>query len=70
MADEADLAQHQCDIFLQASIMRHQNSLKQCGDIESEICVGCDYMTKSNFGKQCEAWRECLQDHESRSRKR
>lgn len=62
--DEADAAQHQVDMFLQASILKHQNSLKQCGDIESAICVGCSYSTKSNFGKSCEAWVECLQDHE------
>ena len=63
MADIADDAQHQCDIFLQASIVQHQNSLKQMGDIESEICTGCQFVTKSNFGKSCEAYPECLQDH-------
>ena len=64
MSDIADDAQHQVDIFLQASILKHQNALKQCGDIEAAICNGCSYSTKASWGKRCDSCAECLQDHE------
>jgi len=37
-------------------------------DFEMEICTGCSYATKSNFGKQCEAYVECLEDLQRRER--
>lgn len=37
-------------------------------DYESEICTGCSYATKTNWGKRCEAWVECLQDLQKRER--
>lgn len=39
-------------------------------DYESEICPGCSYATKSNYGKSCEAWAECLHDQQKRERAR
>ena len=62
--DEADQAQVQVDMFLTASLLKHQNNLKQCGDIESAICTGCGYATRKSYGKTCDSWRECLEDHE------
>ena len=63
MSDEVDLAQSTIDAFLQASITKHQNNLKQMGDIEAEICNGCGYATKASWGKTCDSYRECLQDY-------
>lgn len=37
-------------------------------DYAGEICPGCNYATRSNFGTSCEAWRECLQDLQKRER--
>lgn len=68
MADEVDQAQHQCDIFLQASLLRHQNSLKQAGELESAICQGCSYATKKSWGRSCDGWVECLEDYERRTK--
>ena len=33
-------------------------------DFEAEVCPG----TKTNYGRTCEAWRECLQDLQKRER--
>ena len=35
-------------------------------DLQAEICNGCDYATKSNWGHACESWRECLTDLQRR----
>ena len=37
-------------------------------DFEAEVCPGCQYATKTNYGRSCEAWRECLQDLQKRGR--
>ena len=37
-------------------------------DYASEICPGCSYATKSNFGKRCEGWVDCLADLQKRER--
>lgn len=37
-------------------------------DYAGELCTGCDYATKSNFGRNCEAWAECLIDLQRRER--
>lgn len=68
MADEADKAQHQVDMFLQASLLKHQNNLKQAGDLEAAICTGCNYATKASWGRTCDGWKECLEDHERRAK--
>ena len=38
-------------------------------DYEGELCNGCDYATRTNYGKDCEAWTECLADLQKRERK-
>ena len=35
-------------------------------DYEHEVCDGCQYATKSNYGRACEVWRECLVDLQKR----
>ena len=35
-------------------------------DYEAEICPGCSYATKSNYGKRCEGWVDCLADLQKR----
>lgn len=62
MSDIADDAQHNVDMFLAASLLKHQNSLSQMGDIEAETCNGCEYATKSSWGRRCDAWKECRDD--------
>lgn len=37
-------------------------------DWEAAVCTGCDYVTKSNYGKRCEAYADCLQDLQKRER--
>lgn len=36
-------------------------------DYERIICTGCQY-AKDAKGKECSAWRECLEDYERRTR--
>ena len=54
----------QKDRALALAIARNQPARDYAG----EICTGCDYKTKSNFGTSCEAWAECLQDLQKRDR--
>jgi len=37
-------------------------------DFEAEVCPGCQYATKTNYGRACEGWRECLEDLQKRER--
>lgn len=37
-------------------------------DLQAEICTGCSYASKSNWGNTCEAWRECLADLQRRDK--
>ena len=37
-------------------------------DFEAEVCPGCQYATKTNYGRACEAWRECLEYLQKRER--
>ena len=37
-------------------------------DYESRICPGCSYATKTNYGKACDGWADCLQDQVKRER--
>lgn len=60
--DEADLAQHNVDMFLTASLLKHQQRLNQVGDIEAETCNGCSYATKASWGRKCDSWKECRDD--------
>ena len=60
--DEADAAQHNVDMFLTASLLKHQQRLNQVGDVEAETCNGCNYATKASWGRKCESWKECRDD--------
>lgn len=66
--DEVDAAQHNVDMFLAASLLKHQNSLQQMGDIEAETCHGCDLATKAAWGKTCDGWKECRDDLDRREK--
>lgn len=68
--DEADMAQHNVDMFLTASLLKHKQRLNQVGDVEAETCNGCDYATKASWGRKCESWRECRDDLERGSKGR
>lgn len=68
MSDIADDAQHQVDMFLTASLLKHQQRVKPVGDIEAETCTGCEYATKSNYGRRCESWKECRDDLDRREK--
>ncbi len=64
--DDIDRAQHQEE-------MARAIALKACAnqparDYAGEICTGCQYATKSNFGKSCEAWVDCLADLQRREK--
>lgn len=47
--------------------IKHARNAPQRG-FEAEVCNGCGYVTKTNYGRSCEAYRECLQDIERRER--
>jgi len=54
----------QADRALCLAIARNQPQRDYAG----EICTGCSYATRTNFGQNCEAWRECLEDLQKRER--
>ena len=64
--DAIDRAQHQEEMARDRSLAAARN--QPARDYASEICPGCSYATKSNFGKQCESWTECLADLTKRER--
>ena len=70
MADFADHAQHQEEMARERSLAfaRQQSAKTLARDIHGELCTGCSYATRTNFGKQCEAWAECLADLQKRER--
>lgn len=37
-------------------------------DYEAEVCLGCQYATKTAYGRACEVWKDCLQDLQRRER--
>lgn len=64
MADEIDMANDYAEKLLASALLQHQRGLNQAGDVEAEICNGCAYATKASWGKKCDGWRDCLDDHE------
>ena len=58
--DDIDRAQNNEQIFREVALRNAHNI--DVRDYEAELCNGCDYATKSSYGKSCEAWAECLQD--------
>lgn len=64
--DDSDRATHQEE--LQREIALRNSRALVSRDYEAEICPGCQFATKSNYGKTCEAWRECLEDQQKRER--
>lgn len=66
MADFADIAseleQMQRDIALMACTVRPQR------DFESEVCSGCQFATKTSYGRSCEVWSECAEDVRKREK--
>lgn len=63
---DIDRAQHLEEMTRDRAIAAARNHPAR--DYESEICIGCSYATKINFGKTCEAWTECLADLAKRER--
>lgn len=64
--DDIDRAQHQEKMARGRALAAVRN--RPARDFESEICSGCQFANKSNYGKSCEAWTECLADLQKRER--
>lgn len=64
--DISDRATEQEDRQREAAIAAARS--KPARDLEAEICTGCSYVTKSCYGKTCEAYAECLHDLTRRER--
>lgn len=64
--DDIDRAQHQEEMARDRAIAAALN--RPSRDFEDEICPGCQFANKSNYGKSCEAWADCLQDLTKRER--
>lgn len=62
--DDIDRAQHQEEMARDRALAAARN--QPARDYEGEICNGCNYATRSNYGKTCEAWVECLSDLQKR----
>ena len=64
--DDIDRAQRQEEMHRDRSIAAVRN--QPARDYQGEICNGCSYATRTNYGKTCEAWTECLADLQKRER--
>lgn len=64
--DISDRATAQEECQREAAIIAARS--KPTRDLEAEICTGCSYVTKSCYGKTCEAYAECLHDLTRRER--
>ena len=64
--DDSDRATHQEE--MQRDIALRLARATPARDYPAEICPGCQFASKSNYGKTCEAWAECLEDHQKRER--
>jgi len=54
--------------------MMREIALKAClhkpqRDYAAELCPGCQFATKTNYGRACDGWKDCLQDLQKRERK-
>lgn len=60
MADFADIAsereQLEREIALRACVVSPQR------DFEAEVCHGCQFVTKTSYGRSCEVWKDCVED--------
>lgn len=64
--DDIDRAQHQEEMARTIALQAVSNRPQR--DYEAELCNGCDYATKTSWGKRCDAWAECLSDLQRRER--
>lgn len=64
--DDSDRATHQEELMRDISIRIASAAAPR--DYPAEICPGCQFASKSNYGKTCEAWSECLEDLQKRER--
>lgn len=64
--DNSDLATKEEERQRELAIAAARNKPER--DLEAEICTGCNYVSKSCYGKTCEASAECLHDLTRRER--
>lgn len=63
MTDVIDQGNDEAAQFLESSLSaQRQRQITNPAHSEASICQGCKYVTKSSYGKSCEAWAECLED--------
>lgn len=60
MTDVSDRATQQEELARTVAIAAATG--RACPDMEAIVCDGCSYVTKSSYGKTCEAYPECLHD--------
>ena len=65
--DDIDRAQHREQMDRDLAIRAASN--QPARDYTGKICTGCDYASKSSWGKRCDAWSECRADLERRERR-
>jgi len=66
--DDIDRAQHQEEMAREICLRAARNAASR--DYEAEVCNGCQFANQTNYGKSCEAWRECLEDLQKRERRK
>lgn len=60
MTDVSDRATQQEELARQIGLSAAIG--RESPDMEAIVCEGCNYVTKSCYGKTCEAYPECLHD--------
>lgn len=64
--DDIDRAQQQEEMARAIALKNARQIVER--DHQAEICTGCSYVTRTNYGRSCEAWAECLADLQKRER--
>lgn len=64
--DVSDQATQREELDREISLQQARRAVVR--DYPAEICTGCTYATRDCFGKNCEAWSECLMDLQRRER--
>ena len=67
MTDIFDQATEREELERERAVQAARNAPQR--DYEAELCNGCQYATKTSWGKRCDGWRDCLQDQQRRESK-
>ena len=66
MTDIFDQATEREEMERERALQAARNAPQR--DYEAELCIGCQYATKTSYGRSCDGWPDCLKDLQRRER--